>query len=104
MAEKIKENEIPVDEIYKISDRFTWSLDFYNRKPVQITSMEELMNMHEVWVYANDEELERLENAGFHWHDKISVDQFRITRLQLKFLNPHSRNKVLNQMHLVYLD
>ena len=104
MAEKIKENEIPVDEIYKISDRFTWSLDFYNRKPVQITSMEELMNMHEVWVYANDEELENLENAGFHWHDKISVDQFRITRLQLKFLNPHSRNKVLNQMHLVYLD
>ncbi|MEM8848227.1 MAG: glycosyltransferase family 39 protein [Bacteroidota bacterium] len=104
MAEKIKENEIPVDEIYKISDRFTWSLDFYNKNPVQITSMKELMTMHEVWVYVNDEELERLENAGFHWHDKISVDQFRITRLQLKFLNPHTRNKVLNQMHLLHLD
>ena len=104
MAEKIKEQKIPVDEVYKVSERFTWSLDFYNRKPVQTVNIDELMTKHEVWVYANDEELELLENKGFHWHEKISVDQFRITRLQLKFLNPHTRQKVLNQMHLVYLD
>ena len=104
MSEKIKEREIPVDKVYKVSDRFTWSLDFYNKKPVQTISIEELMTMHDIWIYADDKELEQLENEGFHWHDKISVDQFRITRLQLKFLNPHTRSKVLNQMHLLYLD
>ena len=104
MSEKIKEREIPVDKVYKVSDRFTWSLDFYNKKPVQTISIEELMTMHDIWIYADDKELEQLENEGFHWHDKISVDQFRITRLQLKFLNPHTRPKVLNQMHLLYLD
>ncbi|WP_422860461.1 ArnT family glycosyltransferase [Flagellimonas sp. S174] len=104
MAEKIADYGIPVDEVYKVSERFTWSLDFYNKKPVKIVSIDELMTKHDVWVYVNDDELELLENKGFHWHEKISVDQFRITRLQLKFLNPHSRQKVLNQMHLVHLD
>ena len=104
MAEKIKENKISVDAIYKISERFTWSLDFYNKKPVQIISIDDLMTKHNVWVYANDKELKQMQNKGFDWRKKISVDQFRITRLQLKFLNPSTRQKVLNQMHLVYLD
>ncbi len=104
MAQKIAEDEIPVDKVFKISERFTWALDFYNKRPVQIVSVEELMKKHDVWVYVNDKELEFLENEGFHWHDKISVDQFRITRLQLKFLLPHTRKKVLNQMHLIHLD
>jgi len=104
MAEKIKENKISVDAIYKISERFTWSLDFYNKKPVQIISIDDLMTKHNVWEYANDKELKQMQNKGFDWRKKISVDQFRITRLQLKFLNPSTRQKVLNQMHLVYLD
>lgn len=104
MAKEVAERGIPVDGIYKISERYSWALDFYNRKPVKIISEEELLKMHEVWVYATDEELETLENLGFHWHDQITVDQFRITRLTLKFLNPSTRAKKLNKMHLVYLD
>mgnify|MGYP001791435882 CR=1 FL=1 len=104
MSQKVKQHQIPVDKIYKVSERFTWALDFYNKRPVQIVSVEELLKKHDVWVYVNDEELELLGNRGFHWHQKISVDQFRITRLQLKFLNPHTRQKVVNQMHLVHLD
>ncbi|MEL6975532.1 MAG: glycosyltransferase family 39 protein [Bacteroidota bacterium] len=104
MAKKVEERGIPVDKIYKISERYSWALDFYNREPVKIVPEEELLKMHEVWVYATDEELETLANLGFHWHDKITVDQFRITRLTLKFLNPSTRAKKLNEMHLVYLD
>nr|WP_299345880.1 glycosyltransferase family 39 protein [Allomuricauda sp.] len=104
MAERIREANIPVDQVYKVSNRHTWGLDFYNKKPVAILSMNELQEKHDVWIYASDEELEKMENNGFHWHDKITVDQFRITRLQLKFLNPYTRPKVLNRVHLVYLD
>ena len=104
MAEEVEERGIPTNEIYKISERYSWALDFYNREPVKIIAKEKLLKMHNVWVYATDEELEIMENLGFHWHDKITVDQFRITRLTLKFLNPSTRTKKLNKMHLVYLD
>lgn len=104
MAEKVSEHNIPVDNIYKISERHTWALDFYNRNPVNIISKTELMNKSDVWVYATDQELQELLGSDFHWHEQITVDQFRITRLQIKFLNPHTRSKKLNKMHLVHLD
>ncbi|MEM9647976.1 MAG: glycosyltransferase family 39 protein [Bacteroidota bacterium] len=104
MAEKVKELDIPKDDIYKITTRHTWALDFYNRNPVNIISLPELESKAGIWIYADDMELETLLNSGFHWHEQITVDQFRITRLQLKFLNPHTREKKLNKMHLVQLD
>ncbi|TXN35105.1 glycosyltransferase family 39 protein [Flagellimonas hymeniacidonis] len=104
MSEKIAEQKIPVDNVFKISKRFTWALDFYNKKPVAIVPVAELMDKKDVWIYANDTELEELSKSGIHWHDQITVDQFRITRLQIKFLNPLTRQKKLNKMHLVRLD
>ncbi|MGW9686907.1 ArnT family glycosyltransferase [Flagellimonas sp. 2504JD1-5] len=104
MAEKVAERNIPVDNIYKISDRHTWAMDFYNQNPVNIVSVSDLEQKPKAWVYATDEELQKLRVAGYHWHDEITVDQFRITRLQLKFLNPLTREDKLNKMHLVHLD
>ena len=104
MAEKVKERNIPVDNIYKISERHTWALDFYNQDPVNIATVSDLEQKLKAWVYATDDELQKLRAAGYHWHDEITVDQFRITRLQLKFLNPLTRADKLNKMHLVHLD
>ncbi|KQC28516.1 ArnT family glycosyltransferase [Flagellimonas eckloniae] len=104
MAEKVAEDNIPTDKIYKLSERYTWGLDFYNKKPVQIISISDLNDKNDIWIYATNDELKNLQNMGFHWHDQITVDQFRITRLQIKFLNPHTREKIVNKMHLVHLD
>nr|WP_299069716.1 glycosyltransferase family 39 protein [uncultured Allomuricauda sp.] len=104
MAEKVAEDNIPTDKIYKLSERYTWGLDFYNKKPVQIVSISDLNDKNDIWIYATDDELKNLQNMGFHWHNQITVDQFRITRLQIKFLNPHTREKIVNKMHLVHLD
>ncbi|WP_437396842.1 ArnT family glycosyltransferase [Flagellimonas lutimaris] len=104
MAKKVKAENIPVDEIYKISERHTWALDFYNQNPVNIVSASELKKMKDVWVYATDKELEQLEKKGIAWDYQITVDQFRITRLQIKFLNPDTRAEKLNKMHLVHLN
>ncbi len=104
MAEKVKEKNIPVDEIYKITTRHTWALDFYNQNPVNIISVNDLKAKNDVWVYADDQELEQLQKNGIVWTDQITVDQFRITRLQIKFLNPDTRQDKLNQMHLVHLE
>ena len=103
MATKVAEQNIPVDKIYKISERHTWAMDFYNQKPINIASVDELLDQEDFWIYATDNELDKLSDNGFHWHEKITVDQFRITRLQLKFLNPNTRQKKLESMHLVHI-
>ncbi len=104
MASVVAKQQIPKEDIYKTTERHTWALDFYNQKPVEILSIPELEDKKGIWIYATDAELEKLLNAGYHWHEKITVDQFRITRLQFKFLNPHTRTNKLNRMHLVQLD
>ncbi len=104
MAERVKERSIPVDDIYKITERHTWALDFYNQDPVNIVSTSDLKKMKDVWVYATDKELQQLQQKGIAWDDQITVDQFRITRLQIKFLIPKTREDKLNRMHLVHLD
>ncbi len=104
MAHIVEENKIPVDNIYKLSDRHTWALDFYNKNPVQISSMKKLEEKEkDTWVYVTDKELQELRNSGFDWDRQFTVDQFRITRLQAKFLDPITRKKVLKKMHLIHV-
>lgn len=103
MAKTIEQQNIPVDNIYKVSENHTWSLDFYNQHPVNITTIEALKTKNDVWIYANDKELKSMKNAGLDWDEQLSETQFRITRLQAKFLDPSTRKKVLNKMYLVHI-
>lgn len=103
MAQTIAEEHIPVDNIYKISSRYTWALDFYNQNPVKITSMDTIKGKNNIWIYADDLQLKELQNLGFDWDKQYTEDQFRITRLQAKFLDPATRKKVLNRMHLIHI-
>ena len=103
MSKVIEKENISVDKIYKISERYTWSMDFYNQYPVQISSVEGIRNKNDIWVYANEEELKSLHQNGFDWDKQFTKSDFRITRLQLKFLNPDTRKKVLKKMHLIHI-
>jgi len=103
MAELVAENNIPVDNIYKITWHHTWGLDFYNRHPVQFAAQDNLAGMGAVWVYVADNDLKKLKASGLDWDKQFTVDQFRITRLQPMFLNPATRDEVLNKMHLIHL-
>lgn len=103
MAQTVKENKVPVDAIYKLSTHHTWALDFYNKEPVKIASYEEIKNKSDFWIYANDQQLRELQNRGFDWDRQFTENQFRITRLQKKFLDPSTRKKVLNKMHLIHI-
>tara|TARA_R110002074_G_scaffold402328_1_gene607276 strand:+ start:9047 stop:10660 length:1614 start_codon:yes stop_codon:yes gene_type:complete len=103
MAKIIKQKNIPVDRVYKVSSDYTWALDFYNQHPVQISTPNLLNEKKDIWVYASDEDMAMLQNSGLDWDSQISVDQFRITRLQGKFLNPNTRKKVTRKMHLLHI-
>ncbi|WP_343485778.1 glycosyltransferase family 39 protein [Allomuricauda sp. d1] len=103
MAHLVKENEIASDDIYKIGKDHTWALDFYNRKPIKITTLSELANKENIWIYGDDNDLQQLENAGFDWDRQLTVNHFRITRLNLKFLNSLMRESQLSNRYLVHL-
>ena len=103
MAEWVKVNQLQRDRIYKLSERHTWAMDFYLKQPIIRISQDELQHMHDIWVYVNDTEKERLHDIGIRWDRSHSVDQFRITRLQARFLNPATRNRVVNEMHLLHI-
>ncbi|WP_317130210.1 glycosyltransferase family 39 protein [Aggregatimonas sangjinii] len=103
MAKVVAANDIPVDKIYKLSERHTWSLDFYNKQPVTISSIEGIRGKKDIWVYVTDEERKLLNQSGFDWDRQYTQDDFRITRLQAKFLNPATRKKALGKMHLIHI-
>lgn len=103
MAHTVKENNVPVDAIYKLSTHHTWALDFYNKEPVKIVSYEDIKNKSDFWIYATDAQLRELQNRGFDWDRQFTENQFRITRLQKKFLDPSTRKKVLNKMYLIHV-
>lgn len=104
LAAEVAARGIPVEEIYKISQRHSWPLDFYNREPVKISTPGELREKGDVWVHADRAELERLKKEGFRWTEQIEADHFRITRLQLAFLNPDTRGEKIDTLYLVHLD
>lgn len=103
MAQVVAEKKIPVERIYKIGDYHTWAFDFYNKKPLKITSYESLRGKKDIWVYVNDAQLRQLQDLDFDWDAQYSEVQYRITRLSLKFLNPGKRKKSLSKMHLVHI-
>jgi len=103
MAEVVKDQNIPKDSIYKLSAEHTWALDFYNQKPLNSITVEDLLDADALWVYASDEELQTLKDYGFDWNKQYTVIDFRITRLQAKFLNPATRQKTLRNKHLVHI-
>ncbi len=103
MAKTVTENNVPVDNIYKLSSHHTWAIDFYNQEPVKIVSFDAIKNKRDFWIYANDIQLRELQKMGFDWDRQFTESQFRITRLQKKFLDPSTRKKVLNKMHLVHV-
>ena len=100
MAERIVEKQIPVEQIYKWSDNHSWALDFYTQRPVPVLPLE-FVSTKAYWLYVTGKEKEKLLAQGWRWTEEIEVEQFRITRLQARFLNPRSRPDVLRSRHLL---
>ena len=93
-----------MDNIYKLSEEHTWALDFYNQEPLKITSLNSLKNSDkDIWIYVSEDELSVLYNSGYDWDREYTVNDFRITRLQARFLNPVTRKKSLNKKHLIHV-
>lgn len=98
------ERSVPqASPIYKLGDGHTWAMDFYSGSPLKITSPDRLASDNVEWLYVSGKQLENLSKSGLMADTVLTADQFRITRLQLRFLNPKTRSEVLNKRYLLKL-
>ena len=103
IARRIEQEGLPVEVIYKLDAEHTWALDFYFGRPVEQVAPDRLEARAPLWLYATEEQRERLAKEGFRWDRELTSDQFRISRLQGRFLNPATRAQVLRKRYLLHL-
>ncbi|WP_445381688.1 ArnT family glycosyltransferase [Robiginitalea sp. IMCC43444] len=101
MAKLIEKRNLQINTIYKLNEDHSWALDFYFGKPLKTISTGDIASEEVLWVYATEQELENLREMGLGWQEQYTVNQFRISRLQARFLNPGTREKLLRKRHLL---
>ncbi len=103
MADLVRQKLPEVETLYKVSDQHTWALDFYFGKPLEMRPVESFPLQEAAWIYVNEKERDTLREAGISWDRELTVDQFRISRLQGRFLNPDTRDQVLRKRYLLHI-
>ncbi|MBE7689525.1 ArnT family glycosyltransferase [Tenacibaculum piscium] len=103
IAKIINENDsINLDDVFLYEDDFCWTLDFYTQRNTPHITKQELKALDkEVWLVIRNVSLETIQKDGFIIDEKHQVDHFRVTKLNLKFLNPKTRNSKLSNVYLL---
>ena len=87
--------------IHKLGDGHSWAMDFYTGRPLIPTRADRLKSDRVQWLYLDGKQLQELAEQGIEFDTLIRADQFRISRLQPKFLNPETRKEVLRKRYLI---
>ncbi|TYP97324.1 4-amino-4-deoxy-L-arabinose transferase-like glycosyltransferase [Tenacibaculum adriaticum] len=103
IAKIIKEKNINIDDIYIYENNYSWSLDFYTKKNIPWISTDEIKDIKdEIWLFTKKKnDIENLKKQEFIITEKIEAENFRVTRLNLKFLNPKTRSSKTGKVYLV---
>ena len=103
LARKFVREEPANPPIFKLSGEHTWGLDFYTRQPVRVARGGNPADLAGRWVYVDEEQRRNLAESGWEWEREIVADQFRITRLQARFVNPETRQEVVGKRYLLLM-
>ena len=105
-AQIIDEEGIDPNNVFILPGRPSWSLDFYTHRITPILDLDTISKKipeKEVWVFLYEGQLDSLENHNISWKKKYSINHYRITRLKASFLNPKTRDSVLEKAYLMQL-
>jgi 4-amino-4-deoxy-L-arabinose transferase-like glycosyltransferase len=89
--------------IYKLSDQFTWSLDFYTHQPLVLIDSTQISTISQGWLYTEIDPNILLKDTNRNWTLVEKSPHFRITRLNWSFLNPQTRTNQLSYRYLIWL-
>jgi 4-amino-4-deoxy-L-arabinose transferase-like glycosyltransferase len=103
VAKLIDQKKIPKEHLYIYDDNYSWTLDFYSQRNIPNLTTEEIKRLeNDIWLYTDSSQtLEQLKEYNIRIQEKYVVDHFRVSKLNLKFLNPKSRASKLRQAYLL---
>jgi 4-amino-4-deoxy-L-arabinose transferase-like glycosyltransferase len=89
--------------IVKITNDFSYAIDFYATKVVQDywPGEEHKLPKTPYFLFANQEKLNEITSKGIVYQPVKSFETYRITRMKLKFLNVKTREKVIETVQVV---
>ncbi|GLB50072.1 ArnT family glycosyltransferase [Neptunitalea lumnitzerae] len=96
-------NELDDEQVFIIDREYRWSLDFYSKQIVPNLSSENLVTIEQPILIATNhpEEIqETIKGHNLKMELVKTFDDFRITRVSLKFLNPNKRAKQVGEAYL----
>ncbi len=102
----IEQEQINPKDVFTIAgNKNSWSLDFYTHRLIPKISLDSVSDdkMEGKWLFVYEEQLEEINEKNIQWSKKYEINHFKITRLNLKFLNPNSRNVILEKAFLLQI-
>ena len=105
-AQIIASEEIPVDDVFIFEGRPSWSLDFYTKRLTPVVTNKTIKNLaHGKWIFVYSDQMSILEEEGsLKYSKKYEINHHRITRLSLRFLNPNTRDGILDKAYLLQVE
>lgn len=100
----IAAEEIPVENVFILEGRSSWSLDFYTKRITPIVAIDEVRNLKGKWLFLYGEQLRLLKQNNIKWSKKFDINHHRITRLSGAFLNPNTREGILEKAYLLQIE
>ena len=97
-------NKIDAKNVYYWSGIYSSSYDFYSAELRKELDTANLPSIKPVWVMIQEKNMQELTAKGYTVKETVSRPDFEITRLDLKFINPKTRNKKLNKLALVRIN
>lgn len=102
LAKEVEKRKIPLQQLFLIDDDYNWSFEFYTKQNMTHISIKELKKRNRTsWVCADEKMIHQLQKEGLSPKEIISVRHYHVTRLTPKFLNPKTRNTVVEKRYLL---
>ncbi len=84
-------------------DTADFGFEFYTQKNIHRVSIDDLTSFNGKAFYVSDHFLKNLDDKGINYSMNEKFDNFRITKLNIKFVNKRTRKDHLNKTHLITL-
>ena len=103
ISKLIEEKKIPKEHLYIYNKDYSWTLDFYTKRNTPSLTLNHIENLeHEIWLITDKiQSFKELQENNIAIREEYVVDYFRVTKLNLKFLNPKSRSSKLSKAYLL---
>jgi len=96
----ISKTRVNPRDVYLWKDYYSSSYNFYTKTIRREFNDSVFKEGREIWILSDVRNLEEIKNQGYILGKSISAPDYEITKIDLKFVNPSTRDSQLNRMVL----